>query len=79
MGVLTDQLQAPLAVKHDGGSVGQCGIIRALGGAGVGDGDFSRGRIDGGAAGGPTNVLPQTDRQTDRHQKWQETHIGLCE
>lgn len=72
MGVLTDQLQAPLAVKHDGGSVGQCGIIRALGGAGVGDGDFSCDRTDCGAAGVPTNVLPQTDRQskTARNTHW---------
>lgn len=58
---MTDHLKAPLAGEDDGGTVVQTGLRLALGGAEVGDGNFSCDAIDDGPAGGPTNVLALTE------------------
>lgn len=59
----TDQLQASLAGKDDGGGVVLRRISCTLGGADVGDGHFPCGRIDLRAAGRPANVLQETERE----------------
>lgn len=67
MKVLTDQLQASLAGKDDGGSVVLFRISRALGGAEVSDGHFPGCIIDLRPTGSPPNVLQETDGERVKH------------
>lgn len=65
--MVTDQLQASLAGKDDGGSVVLFRISRTLGGAEVSDGHFPGCILDLRPAGSPPNVLQETERERIKH------------
>lgn len=62
--VPTDQLQASLAGKDDGGGVVLLRVGRALGGAVIGDGYLTGFTVDLRTAGGPSNVLQETETKS---------------